>query len=173
MAYLDQAKISTWPEEFFESGRPGVQIADVLKSRGLDAAKVGLVGLVGLSDASVPAEHFRQLQDGLSKGTVEDATQLFEDARHTNSEEELSYFRAASDLFKEIYTELQPKIRPGMTENDLAAESHAVSKRRGLRDPMVLLQVTPYGPISFGSSREIQSDDIVTVWIESAGPSGY
>ena len=31
---------------------------------------------------------------------------------------------------------------------------------------MVLLQVTPYGALSFGTPRQIQQEDIVTVWIK-------
>jgi Xaa-Pro aminopeptidase len=38
---------------------------------------------------------------------------------------------------------------------------------------MVLMQTTPFGAISFGSERQIEQDDIVTVWLESAGPSGH
>lgn len=167
---LEQAEQAVWPGEFRVSGLSGVEIADVLKSRGLGSAAVGITGL---SDASFGAGHLNQLTGALPDLSIHDATKLFEDARHTNSDEELGYLRATSELFNEIYEVLEPAIRPGMTEIELAAESHKVSRELGLRDPMVLLQTSPYGPLSFGTTKVIERGDIVTVWIESAGPSGY
>lgn len=167
---LEQAEQAKWPGEFRVSGHPGTEIADVLTSHGLGSARIGVVGL---SDASFAAGHLNELTATVPGISVQDATDLFEDARHTNSEEELSYLRATSELFNQIYEVLEPRIRPGLTEMELSAESHKVSREFGLRDPMVLLQTTPYGPLSFGTTKEITKDDIVTVWIESAGPTGY
>ena len=167
---LEQAEQALWPGEFRVSGLSGVEIADVLSSNGLgDAA----VGITGLSDASFAAWHLQQMTEALPGLEIHDATQLFEDARHTNSDEELYYLRVTSELFNDIYEVLEPSIRPGMTEIELAAESHKVSREFGLRDPMVLMQTSPYGPLSFGTTKVIEKEDIVTLWIESAGPTGY
>jgi Xaa-Pro aminopeptidase len=167
---VEQAEICDWPTEFRLSGHPGTEIADVLKSRGLDSATVGIVGL---SDASFAASHLAELTDALPSAEIRDATVLFEDARHGNSEEELSYSRSASALWNEVYTAIEPSIKPGMTEIELAAECHRVAREAGLRDPMVILQSTPNDVMGFGTTKVIEEDDVVCVWIESASPSGY
>ena len=167
---IEQAEILDWPTEFRLSGHPGTEIADVLKSRGLDSTTVGIVGL---SDASFAAAHLAQLTDALPSVEIRDATVLFEDARHGNSEEELSYSRSASALWNEVYAAIEPSIKPGMTEIALAAECHRVAREAGLRDPMVILQSTPNDVMSFGTTKVIEEDDVICIWIESASPSGY
>lgn len=161
---------SDWVGEFRVSGLPGLEIADVLKNGDVTDGKVGVVGL---SDASLAAAHLDQMKRELPSVNFVDATTLFEQTRHTNSTEALNNFRATSQVFRNIYADLEPRIKPGMREIDLAGEAHRLSREHGLRDPMVLLQTTPFGPLSFGTSKVIDRSDVVTVWIESAGPSGY
>jgi Xaa-Pro aminopeptidase len=167
---LEQAETSDWATEFRVSGTPGTEIAKVLSEHG--SAK-GNIGVVGLSDASFAHGHYLELAEGAPDATLLDATRQFEDVRQSNSPEGLRRLRETSAIFREVYTEIEPYIKPGITELQLAAQAHRVAREYGLRDPMVLMQVTPYGPLSFGTTREIQPDDIVTLWLESAGPSGF
>ena len=167
---VEQAELTDWASEFRVSGTPGTEIARVLSEHG-DGK--GNIGVVGLTDASFAHQHYNEIREGVPDATLLDATRQFEDVRQSNSPEGLERFRETSGLFRDIYAELTPLIKPGMRELDLAAQAHRVSREYGLRDPMVLLQVTPYGALSFGTPRQIQQEDIVTVWIESAGPSGF
>ena len=166
----EQATICDWPTEYRLSGHPGTEIATVLRDRGLDLAQVGIVGL---SDASFAASHLSELTEALPAIQIRDATVLFEDARHGNSEEELTYLRSASALWNQVYAAIEPSIKPGITEIALAAECHRVAREAGLRDPMVIMQSTPNDVMGFGTSKVIGESDIVCVWIESASPSGY
>jgi Xaa-Pro aminopeptidase len=165
-----QAELTDWVSEFRLSGTPGTEIARVLRDHGLGE---GTIGVVGMTDASLALQHFNELTEGVPDATLRDATVQFEDVRQTNSEEGLKRLREVSSIFRDIYAELEPTIRPGIRSIELAAEAHRIAREHGLRDPMVLLQTTPFGALSFGSDRRIEQDDIVTVWLESAAPSGF
>jgi Xaa-Pro aminopeptidase len=167
---LEQPEQTDWAGELRINGNPGAEIADVLIKYDLGAARIGVVGM---TDAALAAWHLAEMKAGAPEATFEDATDLFEEVRQLNSPEALAAFKATSEVMLEIYSELEPQIHPGMREIDLAALSHKVSREFGLRDPMVLLQTTPYGALSFGTTKEIGADDIVCLWIESAGPSGF
>jgi Xaa-Pro aminopeptidase len=167
---IEQAELSDWPTDYRINGHPGTEIGLILRERGLEGTTVGIVGL---SDASFAAGHFFEFQAECPKATVRDATKLFDDARHGNSEEELTYLRATSTLWKQIFAEVEPLIRPGMTEIELAAQCHRIAREHGARDPMVLMQSTPNDVMGFGTTKTIERGDVVQVWIESAGPSGY
>lgn len=167
---LGQSEESDWPGEFRVNGHPGQEIAAVLKEKGLGDQRVGLVGI---SDASFAHKHYLDVAAGVPNAELVDATALFESVRHSNSEEEMKALEATSAVFRDIYAEIDPVVKPGMTEIELAAQAHRISREHGLRDPMVLLQTTPYGALSFGTAKEIVESDVVTVWVESAGPSGH
>lgn len=167
---LQSASYSDWVHDRRMSGHPGTEVANILKENGLGTAKIGIVGM---SDASLAAQHLNEIKDGVPEATLEDATQLFEEIRQTNSEESLANYRATSELWRRMYAELEPMIRPRMTEIQLAAEAHRVMRENGIRDTYVLVQTTPYGALSFGTTKQIKRDDIVTLWLEAPGPSGY
>ena len=161
---------SDWPTEFLVSGKPGEEIAAALRQRGLDRAAIVLVGLY---DASFAVQHYNEIRDGLPEADLRDATSLFESVRHANSPDEIAKLNETSATFREIYRVLADEVKPGITERQLAAQAHRASREHGLRDPMVLMFSSPYGALSFGTDKVIGPDDIVTLWIESAGPNGF
>lgn len=168
---LSQARQTDWITEYRISGTPGIEVADVLAKRGLDAARVGLVGM---SDASFAYQHVMELRQALPNAVFADATALFEEVRQANSPDELRMLRAASDTWNSVFDALEQFIRPGVREIQVAGQAHRIAREHGLRDPMVLVWSTPYmDATSFGTQRELTKESIVTVWIESAGPDGY
>lgn len=167
---LGQSEETDWAGEFRVNGHPGKEIAAVLKDNGIADQRIGVVGI---SDASFAHKHYLDLAAGAPDAELVDATALFEGVRHANSPEEMKALAATSAVFRDIYSVIDGLVKPGMTEIELAAAAHRVSREHGLRDPMVLLQTTPYGALSFGTTKEIVDTDVVTVWVESAGPSGH
>lgn len=167
---IEQAELSDWVPDHRLNGNAGQEIAKVLNDYGVAD---GTIGIVGLSDASFSHWHYLELQRGVPSATLQDATKLFEDARQVCSPADLAAFSDTSAVMNKIYDEIEPQIRPGMTEIELASLSHQVSRANGLRDPMVLMQTTPFGAIAFGTTKVIEKSDVVCLWIESAGPSGH
>lgn len=167
---LEQPEQTDWAGELRINSNAGEEVAAVLREHDVAA---GRIGVVGLTDAAFAAWHLSEMQAGAPEATVVDATDLFETARQVNSVESLDAFRSTSAVMLDIYSVLEPEIEPGMREIDLAARAHQVAREHGLRDPMVLMQTSPFGALSFGTTKEIGKDDIVCLWIESAGPSGW
>jgi Xaa-Pro aminopeptidase len=167
---ISQARQSDWITHCRLSGTPGAEIGTVIAEHGLAE---GNIGIVGLDDAGFAFSHYTQLRDALPNAQISDATVLFEDCRQINSVEAVSAMTATSACWNSIYTELETHVCPGVTETWLAAQAHRICREHGVRDPMVVLDSTPFtGATSFGTRKLIERGDVVTIWIESAGPNG-
>lgn len=167
---LEEARRTNWVGDFDLSGAPGACLGEMLQRAGLGR---GSIGIVGLSDASFAAWHLDELRKTIPGALITDATELFESVRQTNSAEALERLMQTSSVFRDIFSEVRRVVRPASRELSVAAEIHRLAREAGLRDPMVMIQTTPFGPASFGTQRLIEGDDLVTVWVESAGPWGY
>lgn len=167
---ISQARQSTWISECRLSGAAGIEIGNVLAEQGLSA---GTVGVVGLLDGGFAYSHYAQLTATIPGVQIVDATDVFEGCRQVNSAESLTALTATSACWNSIYAELETFIGPGVTEIWLAAQAHRICREHGVRDPMVVLDSTPFkGATTFGTQKVIEPGDVVTVWIESAGPNG-
>ncbi|MET0900209.1 MAG: M24 family metallopeptidase [Mycobacterium sp.] len=167
---ISQARQTDWVSECRLSGTPGTEIGNVLTEQGLSA---GRVGVVGLDDGGFAHSHYVLLSRTLPDIQIVDATVLFEECRQVNSAESLEALTATSACWNSIYTELEAFVRPGISEIQLAAQAHRICREHEVRDPMVVLDSTPFkGATTFGTHKVIERGDVVTVWIESAGPNG-
>jgi Xaa-Pro aminopeptidase len=167
---ISQARQSSWISDCRLSGTSGTEIGSVLAEHGLSD---GTIGVVGLLDGGFAYNHYAQLADALPAARIKDATVLFEECRKVNSDESLAAMADTSACWNSIYAELEAFVRPGVTEIWLAAQAHRICRERGVRDPMVVLDSTPFkGATTFGTQKLIERGDVVTVWIESAGPNG-
>ncbi len=165
---LGQAQLTTWASEFRSNAAPGEEIGKVLDERGLSTSSVGLVGL----DA-IAAEHLRQIEATVPGVRLSDATRLFEMVRQVKSAEEIDNLRGTSAIFRKIFAALEGELRPGMSEADIAGCASRVAKLHGCRDVKTAMATTPFRAISYGSRKRINEDDLVMVWIETPGPTGY
>lgn len=167
---ISQALQSSWISQCRLTGTPGAEIGSVLQELGLSS---GAIGVVGLLDGGFAYSHHAQLTAALPGIQILDATDLFEGCRQVNSAESVAAMTATSACWNSIYAELETFVRPGITETRLAAQAHRICREHGVRDPMVVLDSTPFkGATTFGTQKVIEPGDVVTVWIESAGPNG-
>jgi Xaa-Pro aminopeptidase len=167
---ISQARQSDWISECRLTGTPGIEIAQVLAEQQLSNAKIGVVGL---RDGGLAYSHYEELASALPGAQIVDSTELFESCRQINSDESLAAMADTSECWNSIYSELEQHVAPGITEIELAAQAHRICREHGVRDPMVALDSTPFkGATSFGTRKPIERGDVVTVWIESAGPNG-
>jgi Xaa-Pro aminopeptidase len=166
---LGQAQLTTWAEDFRSSPAPGEAIGRVLIERGLGRSRIGIVGL---SDA-ISAEHLRQIAEAVPHARLEDATRMFEDARQVKSAEEIDNLRATSAIFRKIFAGIEAELRPGISEADIAGCAARVAKLHGCRDIKTAMATTPFRAVSYGSKKRVEADDLVMVWIETPGPTGY
>jgi Xaa-Pro aminopeptidase len=166
---LGQAQLTTWANEFRANAAPGEEIGKVLVERGLTN---GAAGIVGLADA-IAAEHLRQIAATAPTVRLHDATRPFEDVRQVKSAEGIANLRGTSAIFRKIFAGLEGELRPGISEADIAGGAARLAKLHGCRDVKTAMASTPFRAISYGSNKRIEVDDLVMVWIETPGPTGY
>jgi Xaa-Pro aminopeptidase len=110
--------------------RPGNDVTalavDAMRSAGLDAARVGLVGASHMTAAA-----YLGFAAGLPNGDLERADTLVEDLRIHKSPAEVELLRAAIALGTEAVRRSFELVVPGNTEGDVAAEVAAVVARAG------------------------------------------
>jgi Xaa-Pro aminopeptidase len=104
---------------------------------------------------------------------LHDATRLFEDVRQVKSAEEIANLRGTSAIFRKIFAGLEGELRPGISEADIAGGAARLAKLHGCRDVKTAMASTPFRAISYGSNKRIEVDDLIMVWIETPGPTGY
>lgn len=167
---LSQAPYQTqWIKEFRSNNFPGLEVASILKDLNLGAGRVGVVGLRDV----IPYAHIHQIEGALPKVTLLDATEMFERVRIQKSAFEIKLMEDTSQVFCEVFEEIESFIKPGVRQIDVSARMHGLARERGVRDPMVLVEVAPFEACSFGTEQRLTSSDLLMVWMESAGPSGY
>ena len=98
--------------EFTES--PMEYLADAIKEEGLES------GRVGIELDYLPARDYKKLGTLLPKVTLEDAEPFFGKLRMIKTDEEIEKLRIAGRAAEKVHHDSFGKLRPGMTELDLA-----------------------------------------------------
>jgi len=166
---LARARLTTWIADRRMSATPGAEVGRALAELGLDR---GQIGIVGMKDA-IALGHFEELRNELPHASLTDATPTFEHVRRVKSPDEIENLRETSAAFRKVFTAIEAELRPGITERDILAEATRVARIYGCRDVKAAISTTPFRAVGYGSDRRIGRDDIVMIWIESPGRSGY
>ena len=130
-------------------GFGGFKTADVLRERGLERARIGLVGLSstapGESEGLVPYNFHQHITTQLPHVEIVDFTHHLTDFILVKSEEELALMRFAAQVSERACEAMIAAARPGATEADVYAEIVREVYRWGceLRYPFLSLQSGP------------------------------
>ncbi|MBR1165063.1 M24 family metallopeptidase [Bradyrhizobium elkanii] len=101
------------------------EVLDVLTELRMGRARIG----VEIKRDGLTVEFYEGLKRALSNATVLDASQVVARQRAIKSPAELDYMRHAAQITKKGLDAVLPIIKPGITENDVAAVlSHALIK---------------------------------------------
>lgn len=115
--------IQTWCEDLrVRKGMPA--IADEVRARGLDRARLGLVGYSSAIQTTpvLLRGDVTALEGLLPDADVVDASQMLLDARLVKSEEEIDMLRRAAAVARQTLQAMVDTARPGVTEADVYAE---------------------------------------------------
>ncbi len=140
--------------------RPAHQLVEEIKARGLDKARIGLVGTLFYPDVD-------GLRAGLSGATFKDVTEPFRVIRVTKSEEELAFQRKASAGCDAIIAAFTKEMRAGMEERDLLVLSEEVAWKSGCEPDFLYLSSTPMKaskycvPNQNVSRRKLMAGDVI------------
>jgi Xaa-Pro dipeptidase len=132
-------------------------IAGLTKAVGSDFARVA-AGTAGL--AAMPCGIARRFADLAPQSRAADAI-VFEPARR-KTDRELAHAREATRIAELGYKHLLDIARPGMTEDELAAELRWHSKSLGAEDNFVLLCADPHNKaVAPSNGRRMQAGDTI------------
>lgn len=107
--------------------QPVPVLAAALRSRGLAAIRLGLEQRSWF----FPVALFQQLAAELGGAAIADGSGIVEECRAVKSAAELDWIRAGARVASQSMQAVHDTIRPGATENDLAAAAYAAALRAG------------------------------------------
>lgn len=116
--------------------------ADALKERGLESARIGVVGLSNVlrePDGIVSYGEFNALKELLPKARFESATDILYRARKKKSAEEIAVTEMAQRCADAIGQALRATTRPGTSEHEVYAAMVAAHIRAGGELPSMFL----------------------------------
>lgn len=115
--------LNEWIADFRNFGGLG-PIADELKSRGLDRAKLGLVGFSSTIQVAETILHddVVTLDKLLPHATFVNASAMLQEMRIVKSEDEIDMLRGAGKIARKVVDAMVGMARPGVTEAELYAE---------------------------------------------------
>ena len=148
-------------------------VAAVLRERGPDAARVGLVG-------AVPWQHQAALARALPGLSWVDATPILRDLRLVKSAEEIARLRVACRFTDLAMEALEREVRPGVREEQLAGIVECAYSHEGGTHGIHFMATTPMRaprigvPSQIPARRTILKGDVLITEIsaEHAGYSG-
>ncbi|HSK23023.1 MAG TPA: M24 family metallopeptidase [Egicoccus sp.] len=147
-------------------GRSGQVIVDLLRERGLDTGRVGLTFVDPVYGHYPPFNEVEALRAGLGD-RLEFVGDFFHEFFYAKSEEEADAVRVAGRLLDRALHAMIAAVRPGVTEQELAAAATAPILDGGGRVNFAIVGSTPMDDpaLAFGnpwpSQRPIREGDII------------
>jgi len=140
-----------------------------LKEKGLSKGHIGVAGLNGI----MPYGNGKTLIASMSGARFEDATRLMQDVMVALSEEEISLAEETHHYVVRVRDRIKEAMAPGKTEREVLAEGLHEAASLGCLDGMAHLSNRAASGTRPGSDRLIKADDIIKVFLEFSGPSGF
>lgn len=153
----------------------GTAAASVVREKGLDRGRIGVVGLESQAPTEVhgaiPATWWREFTEALRGVGIEDVSAPFSELMLVKSAEELALIRYAAEAGEAACLAMRESTEPGVGEESIYAETVREVVRRGigLRYPGLILNSGPHtlawGPPRWTTRaerpRRVQRGDLV------------
>lgn len=139
-------------------GFGGAKVAGVLKEKGLEQGRIGIVGMAptapGETEGLLPLGFWNNLVKALPRARLEDFTQDFTDFMLVKSAEEIALLRHGAGVAEQVCRVMAETARPGVSEAEVYAEMMRETYRSGCdaRYPFMSLQSGPAN-IGWGAPR--------------------
>jgi Xaa-Pro dipeptidase len=159
-------------------GRFGQVLAEVIKEKGLERARIGHPPIDPRHLDHMPVNQWEDLQRALPDAELVLTGELFHDLLVVKSDEELDCIRRAGRLCVAAFDAMVQRARPGVAEWELkAAAGAAILQGGGDVDFLIIGSTSTHDPhLIFGnprpSGRVLQAGDVVVSEL-AAGYRGY
>lgn len=121
------------------------------------------LGRIAADFVTLPHATARRIADHC---TLEDAGTFMADRRRIKNAVELEHIRHACVIAREVFEQVRPRIRPGMTELQIAYKIEALFARRQVRPSfttIVAFGSNTANPHHVSSGRKLAADDVVLI----------
>ncbi|HLH22975.1 MAG TPA: M24 family metallopeptidase [Chloroflexota bacterium] len=176
----EERGIAPWVTDY-RVGFGGAAAARVLRERGLEAGRIGLVGFgptaPGESEGLLPLGFYQHLVESLPDATIADFTRDYTDLILVKSDEELALLRYAAGVSERACQVMLEVTRPGVSEATIYAEIMREIYRHAcdVRYPMLSLHSGAanigWGPprwiVRAEPPRRVQAGDLVQAEIHT------
>ena len=152
---------------------PASKVELRLRELGLERGAIGLAGLRGILQGSLPHGHVVHWEKAFPGASFREATDLLASVRAVKSKEELRWFRKGAAFTDLAFEALEKKARPGMTEHELAALIAGAYMPRGGGPQLIFVGSTSMArphlifPNQFPAHRRTRKGDIVLTELSS------
>ena len=147
------AKTLTWVEDVRASNLVGADGAKLLKEKGFEKTRLGLVD----SGQGFPLPQLEEMKSALPEVTWENIDSLFQPIRLQKTARELAAMGAAGRLLKEICQDAVGFIKPGRKEYEIVADIDRLARDKGAEDIRILAGEKRLNPPSFKQAASLGS----------------
>ncbi len=166
--HYPMARVMSWIKDVRWAGANTTHgVVDLIAERGLEAAKIGLVG-------SISYQVYNQLREKYPAASFVDLTGKLRMMRTVRSAEEIERIRLASKLTDQSIQALAENLRPGLREDELAAILEPVYLKAGGYAGIHFMSSMPMRhpdfpvPAQFHSRRKLEKGDALITEISGA-----
>jgi len=147
------AKTLTWVEDVRASNLVGADGAKLLKEKGFEKTRLGLVD----SGQGFPLPQLEEMKSALPEVTWENIDSLFQPIRLQKTAREIAAMGAAGRLLKEICQDAVGFIKPGRKEYEIVADIDRLARDKGAEDIRILAGEKRLNPPSFKQAASLGS----------------
>jgi Xaa-Pro aminopeptidase len=142
------AKTLTWVEDVRASNQVGGDGAKLLKERGLDKGKIGLVD----SGQGFPLPQLEEMKGALPQVNWQDCHSMLAPLRWVKTPREVAAMREAGRVLKAVCDGAQAFIKQGRKEYEIVADIDRLARDKGAEDIRILAGANRLNPPSFKQS---------------------
>jgi len=147
------AKTLTWIEDVRASNQVGADGAKLLKEKGFEKARLGLVD----SGQGFPLPQLEGMKTALPQVTWQNLHSLLQPIRLRKTARELAAMGEAGRLLREICQDAAAVIKPGRKEYEIVADIDRLARDKGAEDIRILAGEKRLNPPSFKQAASIGS----------------
>jgi Xaa-Pro aminopeptidase len=145
------AKTLTWVEDVRASNQVGGDGAKLLKERGLDKAKIGLMD----SGQGFPLPQLEEMRGALPQVSWQDCHSMLSPLRWVKTARELAAMRESGRVLKEVCDGAKAFVRQGRKEYEIIADIDRLARNKGAEDIRILAGEKRLNPPSFKQSANL------------------